>query len=113
MGNNHTVWATICEIESGLYQAIYSNSGSPSAEKALPAYYAASFLSDAKSMFERSARALGFKGITWIDVSAADLVRRIESSPNPRRQSPIRATTLPRIEVTLVPDDIGTDVDNR
>jgi hypothetical protein len=75
MGNNHVVWATICEIESGLYQAIYSNTGSVSVEQALPAYHAASCLDDAKSMFGRSARALGFKGITWIDVSAADLVR--------------------------------------
>jgi hypothetical protein len=76
--NGRWLWATICEIEPGLYQAIYSNSGSPSAEKALPPYHAASCQADAKIWFEKSAHAIGFREIIWIDVSAANLVRRIQ-----------------------------------
>jgi hypothetical protein len=68
------IWVTICEIEPGLFQAIYSNSGVQE-EKFLPAYHAGACIGDAKLWFEQSALAAGFKEVVWIDVLAADLLR--------------------------------------
>jgi hypothetical protein len=73
MGNTRSLWATICEIEPGLYQAIYSNTGSVPDEDNLPAYQSAVSAEDARRRFERSVRAFGYDTITWIGVSAADL----------------------------------------
>jgi hypothetical protein len=68
------LWATICEIEPGLYQAVYSNSGSASDEGNLPAYQTGDGKADAKRRFEDSVRGFGYNAITWVEVNAADLV---------------------------------------
>jgi hypothetical protein len=71
--NRRWLWATVCEIEPGLYQAIYSNTGSIPDEDNLPAYKSAVSAEDARRRFERGAREFGYDTVTWIDVNAADL----------------------------------------
>jgi hypothetical protein len=81
MGSAHRIWVTICEIEPGLFQAIYSNSGMPTEERLLPAYHAGACLREAKLWFEQSASAVGFKEVIWIDILAADLVHPLPGRP--------------------------------
>jgi hypothetical protein len=54
VGNGRWLWATICEIEPGLYQAIYSNTGSAVEEEKLPRYATGNCASEAKRCFEHS-----------------------------------------------------------
>jgi hypothetical protein len=54
MASGRWLWATICEIEPGLFQAIYSNTGSASNERDLPIYQTGVDLADAKRRFEES-----------------------------------------------------------
>jgi hypothetical protein len=89
-GNGRRLWATICEIEPGLYQAIYSNTGSAAEEGKLPAYQTGECPSDAKRRFEHSVRALGYDAITWIEVMAADVILpRIGSKSSGARKRPL------------------------
>jgi hypothetical protein len=74
MGSARWLWATICEIEPGLFQAIYSNTGSASGERDLPIYETGLGLKDAKRRFEKGVQAFGYSTITWVEVNAADLV---------------------------------------
>ena len=46
-GNPSALWATIFEIESGLFQAIYSNTGSEVDESKLPSYQTGAGLAEA------------------------------------------------------------------
>jgi hypothetical protein len=90
-GNGRQLWATICEIEPGLYQTIYSNTGSAAEEGKLPLYQTGECPSDAKRRIEHSVRALGYDAITWIEARAADVVLpRIgsEASGARKRQPP-------------------------
>jgi len=74
MANGRGLWATICEIEPGLFQAVYSNTGSASGERELPVYETGLGLTDAKRRFEKDVQGFGYSAITWIDVNVADLV---------------------------------------
>jgi hypothetical protein len=74
MARGHRLWATICEIEPGLFQAIYSNTGSALGEQNLPVYETGHGLTEAKRRFEKDVQAFGYSDITWVDVNAADLV---------------------------------------
>ena len=73
-GNPSALWATIFEIEPGLFQAIYSNTGSEVDESELPSYQTGAGIAEAKRRFEHSARALGYGTVTWVEVNTADLV---------------------------------------
>ena len=73
LANGRRLWATICEVQPGLFQAIYSNTGSASSERDLPAYETGLSVMDAKQKFEKDAQAFGYSVITWIDVNTADL----------------------------------------
>lgn len=71
MANGRWLWATLCEIEPGLFQAVYSNTGSVSDEQQLPAYQTGVNATDARRRFEKETRAFGYGAITWIDVNFA------------------------------------------
>jgi hypothetical protein len=64
----HSLWATICEIEPGLFRAVYSNAGTAVDLGKLPQYQTSSCVSEVRRQFEQSAATLGFGPITWIDV---------------------------------------------
>jgi len=85
-GNGNCLWATICEVEPGLFRAIYSNSGSAWDEEKFPAYQTGSNKADAKRRFESDVRALGYSVITWVEVNAVDLAlphsRNLEVAPH-------------------------------
>jgi hypothetical protein len=63
-----SLWATIYEIEPGLFQSVYSNAGTAACLDELPAYQTGSCVSEARQHFEQSAIKLGFGPITWIDI---------------------------------------------
>jgi hypothetical protein len=67
-GSPSALWATIFEIEPGLFQAIYSNTGSEVDEGELPSYQTGAGIADAKRRFEHSARVLGYRTVTWVEV---------------------------------------------
>ena len=58
-GSPNALWATICEIEPGLFKAIYSNTGSEVDEDELPSYQTGGGIADAKRRFKHNARVLG------------------------------------------------------
>jgi hypothetical protein len=58
-GSRSALWATICEIEPGLFKAIYSNTGSEVDEGELPSYQTGAGIADAKRRFKHNARVLG------------------------------------------------------
>jgi hypothetical protein len=90
---NRSLWATVREIEPGLFQAIYSNAGTAADMDRLPQYQASSSASQAKRAFEQDAVTLGFGHITWI-VADLSLASAGDASPNP---PPIAASLfLPR-----------------
>jgi hypothetical protein len=68
-----TLWATVLEIESGLFRAVYSNAGTEMDTDKLPQYHRASSAGEAKQEFEHSAQIAGFGIVTWVDVNATDL----------------------------------------
>jgi len=59
-GSPNALWATIFEIEPGLFQAIYSNTGSEEDEGELPSYQTGAGIADAK---RRSSTAREFLAI--------------------------------------------------
>ena len=73
-GSRSALWATICEIEPGLFQAIYSNTGSDVDEGELPSYQTGAGIADAKRRFEHSARVLRYRTVTWVEVNTAALI---------------------------------------
>jgi hypothetical protein len=79
------LWATVCEVEPGLFQAVYSNTGTAADMNKLPQYQASSCASQAKRAFEQDAVTPGFGHIIWIDVAVAgpSLPGAGEASPNP------------------------------
>ncbi len=83
MASGRLLWATICEIEPGLFQVIYSNTGSASGERDLPIYETGVDVKDAKRCFEQAVQVFGYTSITWVEVNVADLVLpRPGSLPN-------------------------------
>jgi hypothetical protein len=67
--------AIICEIEPGLFQAVYIDPRAAVESSELPDYQVGSSASEVKRWFEQTARALGYESVTWVKASAADLVR--------------------------------------
>jgi hypothetical protein len=72
MAESRGLWATVCEIEPGLFQAIYSNAQAGDVSK-LPEYRACDSRSEAKGAFEKSAYLAGLGPIMWVEVNVADL----------------------------------------
>jgi hypothetical protein len=69
--SKRTLYATLCEIERGVFYASYPGSD-PDAEK-LATYQTGSSAADAKRRIELNARALGYDAVIWKQTIAAPL----------------------------------------